>query len=39
MENQNYKNQNIKKKYLKSMLKNQFLEFIELKDRKIKREI
>ena len=39
MENQNYKNQNIKEKYLKSMRKNQFLEFIELKDRKIKREI
>ena len=38
MENPNYKNQNIEKKYVKTR-KNHFLEFIELKDKIIKREI
>ena len=36
MENQSYYNENIERKYLKTMRKNQFLEFIELKDKKIK---
>ena len=47
MENPNYKNENIEKKYLKNILKNHFLkvknsllvlekDFIELKDRELK---
>ena len=47
MENLNYKNENIERKYLKNMRKNQFLkvknshlelekDFIELKDRQLK---
>ena len=47
MENQNYKNENIERKYFKNLRKNQFLkvknsllelekDFIELKDRELK---
>ena len=38
MKNPNYKKENILRKYFKkTMRKNQFLEFIDSKDRKIKR--
>ena len=39
MENSNYKKDNIVGKYLKTMRKNQFLEFIELKDKKLERGV